>query len=735
MADLHRPGELHLAVLRSPYPHARIRLQAVDQAECAAGVHMIVTAAHLGGARIPSTAPRPHPAFERGVSLELHEPPIPVLAQDIVRYVGESIAAVVADSRAMAEDATELLRLDVWPMPAVMDFSDAFGGKQLYDEVPGNVAASIRIERGNRPPAASVAHTVRAKLRIGRHGAVPLETRGALALPELDGRITLWTSTQIPHQVRAAITTALGWPEERLRVIAPAVGGGFGGKANVYPEEVLVTFCAATLRRPVRWVEDRFEHLVASTQSRDQLHEVELAVDGQGTILSYTDDFVVNIGASNHWVGGVIANTGLHALGPYRMPYVLVTGRAVTSNKAPSAQYRGAGRPEACFALERSLDIAAAGLMLDPFEIRRRNLIQPHELPYAQGLPQRDGVPITYDASDYPAILETARGLAEPESWPGLRDTAERAGKRFGIGCAAYVEATGRGPFEGALVKVLRDGSVDVYTGAASAGQGHATTLARVCANVLGIAESSVRVVGGDTDLIPRGIGTFGSRTAVVAGNAVHEASLEVRARLCEMAAEVLQLQRNEVAWLEGEARASNGQRLGLLDIASTAGAADHLQATAYWSPETVTWTMGVQVVAVEVSPRTGAVRILRHALAHDSGPSLDEATVEGQLVGGIAQGLGGALLEDFTYSDEGQPESTTLATYLTPNCLDMSEVRLATIQASASNPLGIKGVGESGTIATMAAVANAVSLALGAELNETPLTPVRVWTAAQSGR
>ena len=734
MADLRPPGRLHAAILRSPHAHARLLRVDLSAARAAPAVVAAFALADLGVTRPLAPMPTANDVFAQALRLRVNEPLLPLLADGRLLYVGQPVAIVVATSRAEAEDALELIEVDAEPLPAIVEIEDALRGPQLHEGVRGNVAASLELRRGEPPAAVLPACLVKTRLRIGRHSSVPIETRGVVAVPDASsGRIELFTSTQVPHRVRASVCEALGWPEAKVRVVTPDVGGGFGTKANVYPEEVIIAFCADALGRPVAWIEDRTEHLLAAAQARDQVHEVELQVAADGTILSYRDDFSVNIGAHNLWMVGVIANTALHATGPYRVPFLHVTGRALVTNKAPTAQYRGAGRPEACFAMERALDIAARRLGLDPFEVRRCNLIRPEDMPYEAGYPQRDGVPIVFSGSDYPAVLRRAQELADPATWAALRAEAEAGGELFGIGCALYIEATGRGPFEGAVVRVLADGTVEVASGAASAGQGHHTTLARVCARALDIDPARVRVTTGDTDAIARGVGSFASRTAVVAGNAVLGATQEVLQHARELAAEILGCAPAAVGWAQGRASAECGRSVGLAELAAIATPEAPLEATFYFEPRTVEWTMGAHVAAVRVDPRTGGVRILRYASAHDTGEVLDEQIVHGQILGGIVQGIGGALLEEFRYSAEGQPLSTTLADYLLPSAPEVPAIRLGEVKASADNPLNVKGIGESGTIAVGATLANAISDALGgAELNETPLRRAAIWRAAR---
>jgi aerobic carbon-monoxide dehydrogenase large subunit len=728
VADLPRPNMLHMAVFRSPYPHARIRTLNVDAARQSPGVVMVITASDLGSTRPTPPSEVPQPDFARAVNLELRETEVHLLASERLRHVGEPVAVIVADSRAEAEDARDLIELDAEPL-AVISGEGSLSGPELYDDLPRNLAVSLSFKRGG-PPSREPACVVRERFYSCRQGGNSIETRGAMAVADrASGGVTLWTSTQVPHRVRKAVSTILGWPEDRLRVITPDVGGGFGMKTHIAGEEALVAYCAEQLARPVRWIADRSEDLLGAAQARDQVHDVELAVDAEGRIQSFKDDYLTDLGASSSRTIGIVANSALHAFGPYRVPFIDISARGVLSNKPPSAQYRGAGRPEICFALERALDIAARRLGLDGFEIRRRNLIQPEEMPFSQGVPQRDGVPIAYDASDYPAVLEKALELAEPATWPALRTQAEAEGLRFGIGCAAYMEATGRGPSEGARLLVEPDGGVHIFTGAAGSGQGHATTLAKVCAAVLQIPLERISLTEGDTGLMPDGVGTFASRTAVVAGNAVHQASLDLREKLLGQAADVLKTPPTELTWSNGAARTADGR---VISLAGLAGAAQDSPLTTefHFRPETVTWTMGVAVAIVGVDPETGGLRILRYVNAHDGGPSLDDAIVDGQIQGGAVQGISGGLLEEFVFA-EGQPQAVTMADYIIAGAVESPDVRLGHVEAPGSNPLGIKGVGESGCVPAAAALANAIADALdGAQLASTPLKPDAIWRA-----
>jgi carbon-monoxide dehydrogenase large subunit len=738
VADLKQPGTLHMAVLRSPYAHARLRAVHAEAARQAPGVVLALTPEDTAWMNAMPASEVAEPRFAQAVNLVLRETDVYPLPRERLRYVGEPVAVVVAESRAEAEDARDLIEIEAEPLAAVAG-ERSLTGPLLYDHIPQNLAVSLAFKRGD-PPGEQPACEVRGRFYSCRQGGSSIETRGALAVADPEsGRVTLWTSTQVPHRVRRSVTTILGWPEMRLRVITPDVGGGFGLKTHIASEDVLVAYCAEQLGRPVRWIADRTEDLLAASQARDQVHDVELAVDGEGRILRFKDEFLVDLGASSSRTVGIVANSALHAFGPYKVPYVDIDGRGVLSNKPPSAQYRGAGRPEICFALERALDIAAHKLGLDPFEIRRRNLIQPDEMPFPQGVPQRDGVPISYDASNYPAVLQKAYELAAPETWPRLRSDVEAAGQRFGVGCAGYMEATGRGPWENARLCLEPGGRIHIFTGAAGSGQGHATTLAKICAAILEIPLERITLTEGDTDLMPEGVGTFASRTAVVAGNAVHQASLDLREKLLALAADRLHTPPSNLRWSEGAARAADGKTIDLAALASAGPSAQHsapIEAEHQFRPDTVTWTMGVSVAVVAVDPGTGGIRLLRYVNVHDGGPSLDETIVEGQMQGGVIQGLSGALFEEFVFDADGQPQAITMADYQIAGPMESPDVELGHVEAPGSNPLGIKGVGESGCVPAAAALANAVSVALdGAQLNATPLRPEAVWRASAGTR
>jgi carbon-monoxide dehydrogenase large subunit len=739
VADLVRADTLHVAFVRSTQAHAAIQVRA-EGARSHPGVVLVLTGADLAG-RVHSLPPmhRPDAAFVEASGFVMPDVGMPVLAMDRTRYVGEAMVAVVAASRAIAEDAAELVEVDYEPLPVVMSADAALApdAPVVHDAAPGNLAAALRFDVGDVDQAvAGAAVTVTETYRMGRHSGIPLECRGVVAgYDERRRRVELWTSSQVPHLVRRLICAATGWRTDELRVAVPEVGGGFGPKANVYNEEVVLAVLARLLHREVAWIEDRAEHMVSSAQARDQLHVTRLSVDADGRIVAWEDEYQVDVGAHSLWTGGIIANTALHSLGAYRIPAFRLSGRAAYTNKTPVAQYRGAGRPEACFALERSLDAAARELGISPVEIRRRNLLDRSDLPHPRPMPYRDGVPIVYDGADYLACLDACVDALGPKAVESVR--AEFPDRLVGYGIATYVEATGRGPYESAAVRLTPSGTFVVAAGSASAGQSHETTLAQVAADALCTDMSCVVALEGDTDVIAEGIGTFASRSAVLAGSAVHLAATDLVARARALVARLVGESVEAVRPAPGGFRTRGGRKLSWAQLAAelAPGGRLHdeppLEATHRFSPPTVTWTMGAHAAVVTVDPDTGICAVVRYAVAHETGDALHPQVVDGQIVGGVAQGIGGALLEEFRYTDEGQPVSVTFADYLLPGMLEVPEVDAVHLHAGTDrNPLRIKGVGESGTIPVYAVVASAIDDALGGaapRMTGTPMTPAVV--------
>jgi aerobic carbon-monoxide dehydrogenase large subunit len=718
VADLVTGGTLHAAFVRSGLPSARITGIDTAAARSAPGVVRVVTGAELADHVAPLRPPansKPPERFTEFYGVRSFPRHVPCLAVDEVRYVGEAVAVVVATDRYLAEDAAALVTVDYEPRDAVADVTTALDpdAPVVHADLDGNLAVSLTLTKGDLPAGDDLV-VVEGEYRIARQAGLSIECRGVLARPE-DGRLSVWSSTQVPFILRQLLCAATGWSTDEVRVRAPEVGGGFGPKASVYAEEIVIPWLARELDRPVVWIEDRYENLTVATQARDNVHRTRLTLDRGGRILSWEDDYLVDVGVHNFWMVGVVANTAIHLLGAYRVPAVRITGRGVFSNKTPTAQYRGAGRPEASFALERSLDAAARRLDVTPTKLRQLNLLGPADLPYPQGVPYRDGVDIVYDGEDYGRVLTAAMELVGEDDVAELKRTAAPH-ERVGFGVGVYMEATARGPSEpeSARVRLREDGTLVVATGTGPSGQAHRTVFAQVAADAAGVGMDGVEVITADTDEVPQGLGSFASRSAVVAGSAVRLAVERAVERAIEVVADLLRVVTVEPA-PGGFLVPDTDRHVTWAEVAALlADSGTVIDEVHTFAPPTVTWTMGVHAVAVVVDTEVGSVRVVRYGVAHETGPPLNPRVVDGQLRGGVAQGIGGALLERVAHDAAGQPQSVTLADYLVPEATDVPEVRLAHLDSpSVLNPLGIKGVGESGIIASGSAIACAIDDAL----------------------
>jgi carbon-monoxide dehydrogenase large subunit len=745
VADIALPGTIHVSILRSPHAHARLKRIDASQARALPGVTAVLTAQSLGEANRPLPNRFPHPAMR-------FYPQTP-LARAKVHYVGEPVAAIAAESRYVAEDAMELIEVEYDPLPAIVDTETALrpGVSVVHDDqgATDNLAGRVTQGFGDIAAAFNRAHlVVRQRLVIGKCAGVPIECRGLAASIDELGRLVVWNATQTPHMVRDILAGLLGLAPHEIRVIPPDVGGGFGVKEPFYPEDFLVPYLALTLRRPVKWIEDRRENLLASIQERGQVHEAELAVDRDGRILGVRNAFVADSGAYCAWGIVVPLITSTMIPGPYKIGAYRCDVEVVYTNSCPLAPYRGAGRPQAVFVMERLLDGAASELHIDPAEIRLRNFIPPEEFPYSTGLLGREGSPVTYDSGNYPACLEALADLADYRACIAERAAAREQGRCVGIGIAFGLENNGLGPHEGARIRVDGAGRAVIYTGACSQGQGHLTTLSQLAADVLTVDPERIALVGGDTDGIPYGTGTFASRTAVTAGNAVVLAAQKVRDLALRLGAHMLEARAEDVELAGGEIRVRGAphRKVTLADVASFAGGpfpgrtfpsglTVGLEATEYFTPRAATYASGAHIAVVEVDRATGDVQVLRYAIVHDCGKIINPLVVEGQVLGGFAAGIGNALYEEVLYDEDGQLLTATLMDYLIPSACEVPELRLSHIcTPSPLNPLGLKGVGESATIPVPACINNAVSDALGIPASETPLTPAKVRALLRQG-
>ena len=740
--DLHQPGLLHMAILRSPHAHARLGAIELTRARALPGV-VDAFSLHAFGEQppafpvlLPPPDAKPAPQFPLG--------------RDRVRYVGEGVAVVVAESRAIAEDALDLIQVEYEVLEPVPSVEAALAGAApvLHAGVPGNRYAEWSIGVGDADTAFGEADVVvRERLAMQRYTGVPMETRGLLASHDrLTGELVVWASTQWPHTARALTAALLGIPEQQVRVILPEIGGGFGVKVEFYPEDLLVPFAARRLGRPVKWIEDRREHFQSTVHAREQVHELELAVRRDGTILGLRDRILTDMGGYVRALGFINPSLASSSVpGPYRIPNVRIDSVAVLTNKTPVSPYRGAGQPEATFARERLLDIAAREIGMDPAELRRKNLLPPQALPYEVGLASVEG-PVVYDSGDYPRALDVALETVGHAALRREQQAGQTEGRLLGLGLAVYAQISGNGPFEGAEVRVDGAGKVTLVTGLAAIGQGVGTALAQVVADELGVGLEDVRVVCGDTARLPFGVGTFASRAAVMGGTSTAAAAAKVRDKAVRLAAHLLEADPEDIEWVDGQARVRGApsRMLTLAQLAQAAGPGGSrpegmepsLEARHYFETHASPYSYGVHAAVVEVDAETGRAQVRRYVAVSDAGRLINPSIVEGQIVGGVAQGLGGALMEELAYDPSGQLVASSLMDYALPSARDVPEVEIVHLQTPTPlNPLGIKGLGEGGAIAAHAAVANAVADALAqgnARLTHTPLRAELVHALAQ---
>jgi len=737
--DLRPPGLCHLVFLRSYLPHAAIGAVDAAAARASPGVIEVVTAAELKDA----------PAFPASGPKGSRLPQRPLLNGDRVRFSGDLIGYVVAETREEARDAADAVVVEVDARPVVIDPIAAAdeGAALVHDSLGTNVADESTRIWGDVEAAFTGAHrVVRARIRNQRLAGAPIETRAVLAIANRwEPSVTVWSATQIPHGVRDELATFLDLPQSAVRVIAPEVGGGFGAKLSVYPEELLVAWAAMRVGRPVKWVEERSEHLQATTHGRDQIHDAELAVNADGTLRGLKVRLTADLGAYPMGVGLPRLTRRLLG-GCYRLPALQVDIRSVYTNKTPIAAYRGAGRPEAIFLIERMIDLAARELGVDPADMRRRNLLPAFDAPIASISGE------LYDSGDYAAALERALAVAGYDQLRAEQQQARQAGRLIGIGVASYVEMAGFGPdgdlFESATVRANADGTVTVVTGTSPHGQGHETAWAQLVASELGIAMDRVTVRHGDTATVAVGLGTFGSRSAAVGGTAVHLAAGDVSEKARRLAAHLLEAAPADIVVSDGQwqVRGVPGRGVTFADIAGTAyGSARPkdieagLESTRFFQPPGMVFPFGAHVAVVEVDRETGSVTLRRYVSVDDCGRVINPLLVEGQVHGGLAQGIAQALYEEVAYDGDGSLLSGNLTTYMIPTAPDLPSFILdRTITPSPVNPLGVKGVGESATIGSTPAVVNAVVDALsplGVTEIDPPCSPEKVWRAIERAR
>ena len=722
-ADISFPGQWHMRVVRSSVAHGKIKSTDATAALKLPGVHAVWTAADV--AHIP-------PIPFRLTGLKTLDPyRQPVLAKEVVRYVGEPVAVIFADEEYLAEDAAELVDVQIDPLRATLVCSDQ---PDFFDHVLSSEPGVIRKGYGDVDAAFHAAHAiVSLELFIGRHSGVPLETRGAIArYDEARDILELHGAAKVPHWNRDTLAQMLGRKRESIQLFEGHVGGGFGIRGELYPEDILVCAAALKFRKAIKWIEDRREHLIAANHSREQHHKIRAAIDKDGHLLAIDNEFFHDNGAYMRTHAATVPDlTAAMLPGPYRVPAYRATGHIRLTNKTPCGTYRAPGRYESSFVRERLLDAIAAKVGVDKVEIRRRNLIAKSAMPYKLGL-ETLGTHIVYDSGDYALLLDKALKSA---GWDELQNALRKrraTGEKVGAGVAMFVEKSGLGPFDTVRIEVKSDGSVEVVTGVASLGQGVETVVAQICADALGVNYSNINVIHGQTDRIDKGMGAFASRVTVMCGEATRLAATKLRAELLEVAAGLMQ-SNADVLDLVGEQIVrrdfASGPVLTLAELAREHAAP--LSAEATFESAHMVYPYGVHIAAVRVDADTGGVTIERYAIAYDIGKAVNPKLVEGQIAGGMAQGIGGALLEEFLYDGSGEPLSVSFADYLMPTARDIPELSILVTEDAPSplNPLGLKGAGEGGANPVGAAIASAIDDALGrpGAVTRLPVSPQRL--------
>ena len=744
--DVQLAGMLHVAFLRSDLAHARIRSVELGGARERRGVVAVYTAGDLGEFWQPGPLLVPPPPVEQ---LEFHQRTQVPLAKEKIRHAGEAVAMVVAESRYLAEDALEDLFIDYEPLQAVVDLEAALtsAAPLVHDDLGHNVNARMTQNKGDWTRAEAEADLIiRRRFHYDRGTAAAMENRGIVASwDDKSQHLTVWDTTQAPIAIRNGLAAMLGLSEHQVRVIAPFIGGGFGPKIMMfYPEEVLLAWATMQLGCPLKWIEDREENFYATTQERGQVHDAAIALKDDGTILGVKDVFLHDAGAYAPYGLTLPVSTQCTLLGPYVVPHYHSQFTSIFTTKPIVTPYRGAGRQHGVFVMERLLDIAAKELDIDRIAIRRRNFIRPEQFPYANEIIFQDFTQLVYDSGNYEPALDRALELIGYQEF--IREEQPRreaAGERVGIAVVCYIEGTGIGPYEGARVTVEASGQVSVATGVGTQGQGHHTSFAQVVADQIGVAVSEVHLVTGDTDLFYWGAGTFASRGAVVAGNAMHAAAAKVRAKILKLAGEKLEAAEEDLELIEGRVRVKGVPQtsISLGQLAADAnpmrgavkpGTEPGLEATEYFGPERGATASGVHAMIVKVDPETFLVEIERYAVVHDCGKVINPLIVDGQIQGGVAQGIGNSFYEQLHFDENGALLNASLMDYLLPTASDVPNIMSDHIETpSPLNPLGVKGAGEAGAIPVGALFAQAMDNAfrdIELEVREIPLSPNRLF-------
>ena len=738
--DIAVPALLHAAFVRSPHPHAAIGNIDGSAARALSGVYAVLTLDDLA----PVLAQRRMLRHSNsGTPLDRYWSF--ALADGEASYVGEAVAIVLADSRYLAEDAAALVAVDYDVLPAVADCRQAVASDApaVRRELNSNVAATYKVTYGDADAAfAKAPHVFQEQLWQHRGAAHPIEGRGLIAEWREDA-VTVWASTQKAHDLFQSLTALLAFDETRLRVATPDVGGGFGPKLCVYPEDIAVVAAAKLLKRSVKWIEDRREHFTNAAQERDQYWSIEIAVDGDAKLQGIRGRLIHDLGAYALQDVNIPYNSASMLSGPYVLPALDMEISVVATNKTPVSSVRGAGYPQAAFAMERLMDRVARELGLDRAEARRRNLIPPEKMPYTKPLKARSGAAMQYDSGDYPACQRDVLQAAGWSDFPRRQAEARKERRYLGIGFAHGIKGTGRGPFESGLVRVSNTGRVSVFTGAAAIGQGLCTALAQICAGELGLRAEDITVIPGDTGGVSLGLGAFASRQTVTAGSSVLLAARAVAEKAKKLASHVLEAAEHDLELVRGEVRVVGAPQLavklgelarilkGAPGYGFPADIAPGLDANVNWRTDALAYTNACHVAEVEVDAETGGVKLINYVALQDSGILINPMIVEGQVRGGVAHGIGNAILEWMGYDENGQPLTTTFADYLLPSAMEVPAIQTILKQTpSPLNPLGAKGVGEGGTVPAAAAIISAIEDALapfGVRIAQTPITPQKL--------
>ena len=745
--DIRIDGTLHAAFLRSPHAHARILAIDAAAARALPGIHAVYTARDILPAlsRIRMPLGFPTKVLPDGIT------PF-VLCPEELCYVGEALVMVVADSRHLAEDAVALVEVDYEPLPALADCREALNpaAPKVRLEATDNVLTRFTIAYGDTAGVfAKAAHVFPESLSTHRGGAHPIEGRGVLAQFDATGALSIWSSTQMSHDLKFMLADLLDLPEDRIRVIAPDVGGGFGAKFVIYPEEIAVAAAARLTGRPVKWIEDRGEHFIASIQEREQYWDVEIAADAQGKILGLRGRMVHDQGAYTPQGINCPYNAATAVTGPYKVPAYSLDVFVAQTNKVPTIPVRGAGYPEAAFVIERLMDRVALELGIDRAEVRLRNLVPAADMPYEKPLKIRAGVPVILDSGDYPACQKKVLDTIDYAGFRARQSAARAEGRHIGIGFAHGVKGTGRGPFESGTVRISPSGRISVYTGALAMGQGLHTALAQICAEQLGVRQSDIDVISGDTSFVSLGLGGFASRQTVTAGSSVHLAAIAVRDKAIKLGAQMLEAAEADLELRDGRVFVQGTDRSvalsevarvlrGVPGYALPPGMEAGLESSFHWRTEVLAYAHSFHACEVEVDVETGNVKLLRYVALQDSGRLINPMIVEGQIHGGITHGIGNALFEYMGYDGEAQPYTATFADYLLPAAVEVPKFEILFHESpSPLNPLGVKGVGEGGTVPVAPTIMSAIDDVLtpwGVRVTEAPISPVRLLQLIEAG-